>query len=262
MNTPRFRVFLGGHDLEMVTIRDLVADVLGPDAVCDKGLGWGAKASAYGAEIAEAAKAGLLPVLIELGADIALPAGCIEIDHHGARVGESCALRQVFDLLGLPYSRWSRHFVLVAANDVGHVGAMAAMGASIAEMTAIRAADRAAQGITRDEEASGLAALAAARRWGDAIVVDLPHARGATVTDPLALAAMAHGQAGGQVADEGRLVILSPYSVNIYADGAAIMALDRAFPGGWRGGELPRRGFWGFPQRLDEAALREVLARA
>lgn len=61
--------FLGGHDLEMLTIGDLVREVA-PDRLFDRNLPWGAKASAYRGEIDDAVASGLQPVLVELEDDI------------------------------------------------------------------------------------------------------------------------------------------------------------------------------------------------
>lgn len=227
----------------MVTIRDFLAPLAaGHDnrvaLIADKSLPWGAKASDYAEEISQAVATGLVPVLIELAPDIAQPPGTRLIDHHGDRSHEPCALRQVFDLLGLPEDQWTRHFALVAANDTGNIKAMQRLGATEAEITAIRRADRQAQGITPEEEAEGLAALKAgeAHLDGSLLIVDLPHGRSATVADPMAIA--------GDLRD---LLILCPNSTQFFGTGARISVLDRAFPGGWRGGELPLRGFWGVP---------------
>jgi len=248
------RFFLGGQDLEMLTIGELVRQHLGPGAVLDKHLPWGACAADYAAEIAAWRGSGGVAVLVELLPDAAhLPAAdLLQLDHHGARSQEPPSLRQAFDLLGLPEASWSRHFALVAANDVGHVAAMRAMGASAEEMAAIRAADRAAQAITPAEDASGLVALALARAVCDErlLLVDLPHSRTATVMDPLAL------DGAGRPED---VLIFSPGACHFFGRGTAIAALDAGFPGGWRGGELPRRGFWGLAQALPEAAVLRVL---
>lgn len=245
---PRFAFFLGGQDLEMVTIRDfLAAQVTAGDPrvahIADKSLPWGAKASDYAEEIAQAVATGLVPVLIELAPDLPLPQQAKLIDHHGDRSHEACALRQVFDLLGLPEDRWTRHFALVAANDTGHIKAMQRIGATGAEITAIRRADRLAQGVTAQEEAEGLAALKAgeAHLDGSLLIVDLPHGRSATVADPMTIA--------GDLRD---LLILSPTSTQFFGDGARIAVLDHAFPGGWRGGELPTRGFWGVSHAISK----------
>lgn len=251
----RYAFFLGGRDLEMVTIAALLHErQAAGDAriarVADAGLAWGARASDYGGQIAAAAARGEVPVLVELTADIPLPPGTIEIDHHGARSAEPPALRQVFDLLALRDSGWTRERALVAANDSGHVTGMRAMGATDEDIRRIRAADRAAQGITPEEEAEGLRALAARRAAleGTLWVIRLDHGRSATVADPLALEG------------DGRdLLLLSPGSTQFFGAGARIARLDAAFPGGWRGGALPLRGFWGLARPLDETAVLAAL---
>ena len=253
--TEHYAFFLGGHDLEMVTIAALLrrlqreGDARIAD-VQDAGLSWGAKASDYGDRIQLAANAGLRPVLIELVADVPLPPGTVEVDHHGARSAEPSALRQLFDLLALPPDRWSRVLDLVAANDVGHIAGLRRMGATDDEILRIRADDRAAQGITPEEEAVGRAALGARIEAleGSLLVVGLPHARTATVADPLAMA--------GDMRD---LLILTPNSTQFFGAGDRIARLDTAFPGGWRGGELPRRGFWGIARRTESPEVISVL---
>ena len=57
--------FLGGQDLEMVTIRDLLAQESCP--YHDKGLGWGARASDYRTEIEAVLAQGQIPVLGGIG---------------------------------------------------------------------------------------------------------------------------------------------------------------------------------------------------
>lgn len=139
--------FLGGYDLEMVTIRDLLKHLGQP--FCDKRLHWGARASQYRAEIEETLVRGETPVLVELQPDMDLPPErVVLVDHHGERAGADrpSSLRQVFKLLRLPAARWTRELALVEANDIGHVRGMLALGASLEELVRIRRADRAAQG--------------------------------------------------------------------------------------------------------------------
>ncbi|KQB14187.1 hypothetical protein H9N28_16370 [Rhodobacter capsulatus] len=255
MIPPRYVFFLGGHDLEMVTIAELLHERQSAGdprvaEICDKGLPWGARASDYRSEIAAAAARGLSPVLVELTCDMPLPPGCFEIDHHGPRSAEPAALRQVFTLLDLPESLWTRDFELVAANDIGHIPALERFGATTAEIAEIRRRDRQAQGITAEEEAQGLAALAQAETAlaGSLIVITLPHGRTATVADPLVAAG-----------DRRDLLILCPDTVQFFGAGARIARLDAAFPGGWRGGELPRRGFWGLAASPPLPALLAAL---
>src|SRR4051794_32689709 len=101
-----YRFFLGGHDLEMVTIGELVESIL-PGHVVDGQLSWGATASAYAEKIRQSLEDGESPVLIELEPDPDLPSDrVIVVDHHGERAGADrpTSLHQVFALLGLPPS--------------------------------------------------------------------------------------------------------------------------------------------------------------
>lgn len=240
-DTPVF--FLGGHDLEMVTIRDLLA----AEGVRfhDHDLAWGAKASAYLREIQAALAAGLRPVLVELENDLPpnLAAQVDWIDHHGPRAGadQPTSLHQVFARLGLPPARWTRHYDLVAANDRGHIRAMLALNppATRDELLSIRAADRAAQGCTPEDEAAARAAIAArdSRAGGQLTVLRLATSRTSPAAD---LMEPALGGAGYV-----NLLILSPAEVNFFGSGSHVQSLTQAFPGGWYGGALPERGFWG-----------------
>jgi len=237
------RFFLGGYDLEMREIAALVRAECGAAALCDKGLAWGARLSDCADEIAAAHAAGLTPVAVELADDMpaewAPRARLLLVDHHGARAGDPASIRQVFDLLGLPAARWSRHLMLVAANDSGHVEGMRAAGADAAEMRAIRAADRAAQGILPAEEAAGLAALRTGQTvlGGAALLVRLPHNRGATVTDP-------HALEPEFAALPRALVVEGPGSTHVFGPRSWIETLAAAHPSGWSGGGGPH-GFFG-----------------
>ena len=251
----RLRFFLGGADLEMQEIRDLVTRTLGQEAVVDSGLGWGAKAESYASEIETAKAAGLTPVLIELNGAEAVP-GAVSVDHHNERAGEPTSLEQVFALLGLPDWAWTRRMALVAANDRGHLRGMAAIGATPEEMATIREEDRAAQGITDEEEQAGLAALRATHEYcgGRLLGVRLPHGRMATVADPLRIVERAEGQAPRD------LLIEAPGEMGFFGRGACVMALADALPEGWRGGDLPETGFWGCNRREGVPDLSAAVA--
>lgn len=257
--TPRFAFFLGGHDLEMVTIRELLNEV-GGHPVYDKNLAWGAKASAYGHEIDEATARGLVPVLIELDDDIDVPAGQIVVDHHGERAAHdvSTSLEQVFSLLDLPRERWTRWFDLVAANDRGHIRELRKVGASDEEIDRVRAADRAAQGITESDERAADEAIRTAQKaaGGRLTIVTLLHSRTAVVADRLEMLADA----------PENVLVISPGEVNFFGSGSLISTLHERYPGGWMGGSLPERGYWGIsppPRDIAEflsgavASLRE-----
>lgn len=240
MDRPRFCFFLGGRDLEMTEIERL-ARAAGA-IVISNDLAWGARLSDYAAKMEEAHQSGLTCVGVELRDDMhpdwPLRGGLILLDHHGEDATRPSSLRQAFVLLDYPSVAWDRRLTLVEANDVGHVGALRAAGATTEEILLIRAEDRAAQGVTSDDEQAGLQALERAEIRHGWVIVCLPHSRCATVTDPLAL--------DPAYRDWPRnCLVCSPGEVNAFADGASIRELDEAFPGGWSGGELPLRGYWG-----------------
>lgn len=248
---------LGGHDLEMLEIRRLVGDTLGPKAVLDKGLPWhAATASAYAREIEAALAAGIVPVLVELRPD--LPAEvlgrCAIVDHHGPLAGADrpTSIEQVFTLLDLPPDAWTRRLALVAANDRGWIPELRDIGASPREIALIRAEDRAAQGVTAAEETAAEAALAEreTRQGGSLTLVRLPHDRTSPVFDRLALEAAP--------APPPDTLVIGPNELNFSGRGSRVLALDGTFPDGWSGGALPARGFWGHPQPLP--TLQAVLA--
>jgi hypothetical protein len=257
-------VFLGGRDLEMVAIAELLYESGVPEErIYDHALAWGARASRYEAEIREALGERLRPVLIELPDDLGLGDAAMHIDHHGAGASaEACtSLEQVFALLALPRERWTRRLDLIAANDRGWIPELRRIGASEEEIRAIRAADRRAQGVTNEDEVSAEAALASAKPLADGrlLVVDLPHTRTSPVTDRIAL-----GRGG-----EGQNVLIlsrelggsSLTEANFSGDGRLVQLLAERFPGGWYGGALPGHGFWGHAALVPEGIV-ECLIRA
>lgn len=231
--------FLGGHDLEMMAIARLLRDERA--VFSDAGLAWGARATAYGEAIGAAVDAGDMPVLVELADD--LPPGIDRerlavIDHHGSLAGSDrpSSLRQVFDRLGLDAARWTRECALVAANDVGHIAGMVAIGASPEEIMRIRAMDRAAQGVTRLDEAEARRGIERRRRIGRLTVVKTASERTSPVTD---LLDETHGGDGA-----AELLVFTPSGSHFFGSGAVVAALS-GDAGCWYGGALPQRGFWG-----------------
>lgn len=250
--TPPPTFLLGGRDLEMLTIRELLDSEGVP--YHDRELGWGAKASDYQSEIEHALAHDQPIALVELKlddpfTDIGQDPRVTIVDHHGDRAGAEAptSLHQVFALLDLPPNRWTRHFDLVAANDRGGPPGLIEFGATEVEAHSIRAADRAAQGVTEAEEH---AAEEACRNpeyplGPDLTVIRLPHARTATVADRLDSALGGPGYEN--------LLIACPDELAFYGKGNLVMALAKAFPDGWYGGSLPKRGYWGGHVDLDEA---------
>lgn len=137
---------LGGHDLEMKTIAELLTEQRIP--YIDAGLTWSnAKLSAYKDVLFDSA--GKLLYGVELTTDILLPANYVLIDHHNGQTDAPSSLEQVAALLGVSLDRQQQ---LVAANDKGYIPAMRALGATDEEVHQIRRLDRAIQGVTAQEE--------------------------------------------------------------------------------------------------------------
>jgi hypothetical protein len=95
-----------------------------------------------------------------------------------------------------------------------------------------------AQGITPDQEADAEAAIAACTSPAPGlVVVELPHGKTATVTDRLSTLA------GGP--RYRNLLVECPNEVSFFGDGKIIEKLIGMY-GGYCGGNLPGRGYWGF----------------
>lgn len=142
--------FLGGYDLEMVTIRELLVQY-GQEYV-DKHLSWGARLQDY---ISDLNKYGnneeyrIYGIELDESGVEDIPRNYCAIDHHNDRENEASSLEQVCTLLGIEMDKNHR---LVAANDSGYIPAMEKMGASKEEIDIIRRRDREAQGVTDDDE--------------------------------------------------------------------------------------------------------------
>ena len=261
MSTKKHEFFLGGHDLEMLTIRQLLVDQM--QVIHDAGLRWGAACSAYMNELEACFSAGKTAVLIELKDDMKLELASVNsrhriIDHHGDLAGADAptSLEQVFQLLDLPATEWNRNFALVSANDRGHIPAMLRLDppATIEELISVRAADRRAQGITESEEELGREAALNRQQVldGQLTVVHLPHDRTATVTDAL------DQHLGGT--GYKNLLVICPNNTAFFGNGKFIAALKSKIEGGWWGGELPHRGFWGCAKSLDANTVINFLS--
>jgi hypothetical protein len=140
-------ILLGGHDLEMTTIKNLLEER--GVTFHDRELGWeNACLSAY----ADVLNDDLHFVGIELKKDIELPTNYQHIDHHNENADKPSSLEQVAALLGIELTREQQ---LIAANDKGHIPAMKAIGATKEEIAEIRRLDRLAQGVTKEDERLG-----------------------------------------------------------------------------------------------------------
>ncbi len=153
-----FFFLLGGHDLEMVSIRALLEAEGMREGLqfADRGLDWsGAKLSAYQDLFTMPHRF----VGIELRLDADPPGRYLHIDHHNELSRLPASIEQVATLLGVELNREQQ---LIAANDKGYMPAMLALGASPEEVARIRRLDRKAQGVSEameqqaEQEVSGL----------------------------------------------------------------------------------------------------------
>lgn len=141
--SKRYHFLLGGYDLEMVEIRQLLE--VNQQKFTDMDLSWGARLSAYHDLFNDEEHF----VGIELTEDVTLPLHYTSIDHHNENSHRASAIEQVAELLGIELTRYQ---LLVAANDSGYIPGMKASGASNSEIEEIRRKDRAAQGVTELDE--------------------------------------------------------------------------------------------------------------
>lgn len=257
MNSNNVFFFLGGLDAEMVTIREVLLSASIP--FCDKQLGWGAKASSYSEEIAQAVSDGKTPVLIELALDIELPESNIIVDHHNENAGKPASILQVLDLIGMEPTR---HQQLIAANDSGFIPAMIAIGASSEEIAGVRLLDRSAQGITPDQEEEATRAIGCLEVINGVTVVRLAHSKCATVTDRLfdpnqeqrLLIISGDGESNFYGAAQLCRELQGEKTGTAPAPWDASQTIDTySHFGGWIGGDLEAGyGFWGGKADQDE----------
>lgn len=180
MTDNNYVFFIGGKDLEMETIKQLL-DSKGAEYV-DKGLTWGAKTSAYEAEINQAAAAGKTPVIIELEQDCKLPENVVNIDHHNENATRPASVLQICDLLGIEKTR---DLQLIGANDAAYIPGMMELGATPEEIARVRRRDRMCQGITDEQEKEAERAISEKVEIDGITIVRMAHSKTATVADRL-----------------------------------------------------------------------------
>ena len=140
---------LGGHDLEMQTIVQILTD---RNVIFkDRYLQWdNALLSQYEEEIQQYGnKEPFIIYGVELKEDITPPTNYIRIDHHNEYATYPSAMEQVASILDHPLNRYQ---TLVAANDKAYIPGMLEIGASHEEINLIRQEDRKAQGVIEDDE--------------------------------------------------------------------------------------------------------------
>lgn len=184
MNQGKNIFLLGGYDLEMQTIKQLLFQ---HQEVCyDKNLRWeNAELSHYAEELTQFGDKPEYTIYgIELfeTAPLYIPSNYHRIDHHNDFTNKTSSLEQVAKLLGIPLSREQS---LIAANDKGYIPAMKALGASDEEIHKIRLADRRSQGVTETDEELARKALKDKTTEKGVIVVRSETNRFSPITDSL-----------------------------------------------------------------------------
>lgn len=146
MDADKAVFLLGGHDLEMLEIRRMLSSH--SLAYEDRNLNWSsARLSAYSDFINEHPDCCYYG--IELMEDCQSPSHYVRIDHHTDFSNRPASVLQVAALLNVVPDRYLK---LVAANDAGFIPGMLEMGATEDEIMDIRRRDRAAQGVTEEDE--------------------------------------------------------------------------------------------------------------
>lgn len=147
--------FLGGHDLEMATIRSILDEE--EYAYVDKNLSWwNACLSEYQTFFEKYPENEYDIYGVELKENINPPDNYFSLDHHGIYQDRPSSLEQVCRLL---HHKMTRHEKLVAANDERYIPGMLGFEASTEEIDYIRHQDQREQGVTEEDEAAALKAL-------------------------------------------------------------------------------------------------------
>ena len=151
---------LGGYDLEMLTIKELLLKQGFKENknLFDKKLSWGAKLSDYKEEIEQNSNKTFYA--IELSIDDKkfynrYKEQIVIIDHHNENSYKPTSLEQVIELLDIEKKldkETKRYYKLVAANDRDYINGLKCAGATEDEIKEIRAKDRVAQGVTPIDE--------------------------------------------------------------------------------------------------------------
>lgn len=252
---------LGGRDLEMQTIRELLRQHA--QVFIDKDLAWGTTVAAYADELTmllAQSSPQVTPVLVELGGIEELTPDvrerCVIIDHHNQLAGvRPSSLRQVFERLQRPEAEWSHRYQLVAANDEAWIPGLLEAGATTDEVRTLRAEERRVLGIPLTYD--GLPSNLQHDTTLDLVSLAIDHEHTSAVNDFL------HPTHGGP--GPTNTLIITPTKATFSGRGDVVHSLAKRY-GGWHGGRLPVRGFWGqrrtamtdTPEQLN-AFVQEVL---
>jgi len=250
----KFIFFLGGHDAEMLTIRQILVER--KIMFHDKNLAWGAALSSYREELNKCPK-NKIPVLIELRLDMEYPERSIVIDHHNDRAGKFhlTSIEQTAELLGVKLNRYQQ---LISANDRGHIPAMRELGAAPEEIHNIRLYDRQCQGVTPEDEAGAEEAIKTRSEelTPEAIYVRSLSEKTSPVMDRL-------------YDKYKHMFIVTPSNdLSYFGPGSMINRLEEVYTQikaehpeilSWKGGNLPDYGFFGSTVSIDREYIIRLL---
>jgi len=187
------------------------------------------------------------------------PEGVENIDHHrydgDDRSNEKSSLEQVAELIGYKLTLYDQ---FVAENDKGFIPAMLTLAKNKnldkketqKMIEKVRLQDRAAQGITPEQEEIAEKAIQEAEVSDRLTVVRMSHSKTATVCDRLF----------GRY--KNLLILSEDGEVNFFGEKRVIERLSSLVKGSWSGGDLDYdNGFWGgYPQDLNvEKEVKNLL---
>lgn len=139
---------LGGHDLEMITIREILEEKSIP--YVDKNLRWDNACLSHYSEELNLHSDGEVDIYgVELQEDIPAPVNYRNIDHHNEGFVLLSSLEQVAEILNYELNQNQR---MIAANDKGYIPEMIKAGAAPEQIKEIRKRDRRAQGVSDADE--------------------------------------------------------------------------------------------------------------
>lgn len=250
MDRPDYFFLIGGADLEMLTIRQLLTTNGFAEGknMADRQLQWGAKLSAYKTFFNNKQTF----VGIELTQDINPPPHYINIDHHNENSNKSTSLEQVIELLKNDFGievEFTRELQLIAANDRGYIPGMIDMGATPEEIANIRQRDKDAQGVTKEDERLGERSIIEHRTTEKGItIVKSLTTRFATITDRLF--------------PYSELLIYNEHELTCYGKGVKKLSeLSVQLSNNWKvyfgGGE---NGYWGISGgKIDRKLIKQII---
>lgn len=259
MNNQNIVVVTPVNDGEAVQIKNILENEKVKTLITAQG--WGASWDGLEPEVKEKIKEYKNKGYKVFGVELqgAAPEGAVNIDHHrydgDDRTNELSSLEQVANLIGHKLSLFEE---FVSANDKGFIPAMLALAKtknlSKKEtqklVNEVRLQDRAAQGITPEQEKIAEEAIKKAEIFDRLTVVRMAHSKTSTVCDRL----------WGSY--RNLLVLSEDGEVNFFGERRVIEKLSSLVKGSWSGGDLDHdNGFWGgYPQDLDiEKEVKNLL---